>query len=70
MRANAYDDHHSDGGRWDSDGFDAGSDKEAVGAVGVDHMLRSVNEGGVGADAAREDSRERLVEEMPYFAAG
>lgn len=68
MRANAYDDHRSDVARWDSDDFDAGSDKEAVGAVEVDHMLRFVNEEEVGADAAREDSRERLVEETLYFA--
>lgn len=35
--------------------------------VGVDHMVRSVNGGGVGAGAAREDSQEKLVEETLYL---
>ena len=66
MRADAYDDPRSDAVRWDSGDFDAGSDMEAVGAV--DHMIRFVNGGEVGADAAREDSQEKLVEGTLYLA--
>lgn len=68
MRADAYDDRRSDAVRWDSGDFDAGSDMEAVGAVAIDHMIRFVNEGEVGADAAREDSQEKLVEGTLYLA--
>lgn len=68
MRAGGYDDRRSDVVRWDSGDFDAGSDMEAAGAVAVDHMIRFVNEGEVGADAATEDSQEKLVEETLYLA--
>lgn len=70
MQADACGDRRSDVVRWDSGDFGGGSDKEAVGAVAVDHMVRSVNEGEVGADAAREDSQEKLVEETLYLALG